>query len=301
MKKLLFGLRLLLLIICFSLPLYAMGEGVPGYVNDGTVYIQTRELYPSGNARVQDIYQYGKAIAEQRLASNGTVLSTSGKIPDGKVKIFYPGGQLKWVFNYKNNLSVGEAISYYETGEIKSRVPYINGMINGVYTTYYQNGKVFQELAYKNQLQYGVSYAYFENGLLMEEARYANDKLNGHNVIYYEDGTVKQEGDYLNGQKSGTWKFFNVPIQFEESNNVYYLTGEYTYVNGLGEGPYKYYDPQSKVVRKSGQFHLDKLEGVIRTYYPSGALQYKDTYKNGVKISRTAYTLEGAEKFTSQY
>ena len=40
-------------------------------------------------------------------------------------------------------------------------------------------------------------------------------------------------------------------------------------------------------------FKNEKLDGVCRTYYPSGKIHYIDTYQNGQKIKRQAYDEEG--------
>ena len=62
-----------------------------------------------------------------------------------------------------------------------------------------------------------------------------------------------------------------------------------------------------KVYYKSGHlsgemnFKNDKLEGISNTYYENGDYQYIDTYKNGKKINRKAYTEEGQLKFEQNY
>jgi len=40
-------------------------------------------------------------------------------------------------------------------------------------------------------------------------------------------------------------------------------------------------------------FKNEKLDGVCKTYYPNGEIQYIDTYQNGQKINRKAYDEEG--------
>jgi antitoxin component YwqK of YwqJK toxin-antitoxin module len=44
-----------------------------------------------------------------------------------------------------------------------------------------------------------------------------------------------------------------------------------------------------------------KREGISKGYYESGEYRYKDTYKDGKKINRKAYTARGKLKFNQDY
>jgi len=48
-------------------------------------------------------------------------------------------------------------------------------------------------------------------------------------------------------------------------------------------------------------FKNEKLDGVCRTYYPNGEIQYIDTYQNGQKINRKAYDEEGKLQSDQDY
>jgi antitoxin component YwqK of YwqJK toxin-antitoxin module len=45
----------------------------------------------------------------------------------------------------------------------------------------------------------------------------------------------------------------------------------------------------------------DKKEGIEKFYYKSGGYQYIDTYKDGKKNNRKAYSEEGYLKFNQDY
>ena len=44
-----------------------------------------------------------------------------------------------------------------------------------------------------------------------------------------------------------------------------------------------------------------KREGISKGYYESGEYRYKDTYKDGKKINRKAYTARGKLEFDQDY
>ena len=58
-----------------------------------------------------------KKIAEQ-VFQGGKLISTIGEIPDGVVFEYQKNGDLKNVFNYKNGVRNGKALSLYEGGRL---------------------------------------------------------------------------------------------------------------------------------------------------------------------------------------
>jgi hypothetical protein len=62
----------------------------------------------------------------------------------------------------------------------------------------------------------------------------------------------------------------------------------------------KEYYPSGKLLYERNYIN-DKLEGIARNYYENGEYKYIDTYKDGKKINRKAYTEEGQLKFNEDY
>ncbi len=85
--------------------------------------------------------------------------------------------------------------------------------------------------------------------------------------MYYKSGELEAEGNYKNDKLEGVFK-------------GYYKSGE---------------------LKLEANYINDKREGLERMYYESGGYQYIDTYKNGKKINRKAYTKGGKLKFDKDY
>ena len=102
----------------------------------------------------------------------------SGNYIDGKAEglaeAFYPNGQLKYKFLYRNGDR--ESIErYFADGSIEEKDITVDG--KRTYERYYANGQLRQKWFYINGVREGLSEEYWENGLPESKSMYKNGKF----------------------------------------------------------------------------------------------------------------------------
>jgi antitoxin component YwqK of YwqJK toxin-antitoxin module len=115
------------------------------------------------------------------------------KIPplkDGKIKTFYPNGQLTGEGKLYNGLPVGSWKYYYPDGNVKSEGKYTNGLKTGQW------------------VENSTYYASYEDTLGAARKRYL----------------LKNSGPYLNGLKEGKWERINID---GSKQTLYYRRGKF--------------------------------------------------------------------------
>ncbi len=109
-------------------------------------------------------------------------------------------------------------------------------------------------------------------------------------------GAIIQSGTLLNGQRSGVWTEFqnNGAIKsmtgyidgkkegwYVEVNNNGQVTRKIEYHNNLRHGEYKEFEYMS--TKEERFYQNDKLEGLVKIYYPGGKIMEEGSYKNGTR------------------
>lgn len=161
----------------------------------------------------------------------------------------------------------------------------------GFFKDYNSRGHLFQEGVCKNGKLDGLYKYYNENGQLEIERFYKNGKRDGLAKYYLESGKLESEVTYKNGKREGLTK------KYYENGNLKVVQ---TYKNDKLEGP-------AKVYRESGGLILEatlrdgKEDGKSKTYREDGSIEYIDAYKNGEKINRKAFDIEGKLLFDQDY
>jgi antitoxin component YwqK of YwqJK toxin-antitoxin module len=97
-------------------------------------------------------------------------------IPDGIVRIYNRGGQIKFKRRYKNGLLNGVLEGYYPNGTLLVSTAYTDGKINGVEKWFYSNGKLRHEIPMTNDVKNGLEKEYYQNGRLKSETLFINGK-----------------------------------------------------------------------------------------------------------------------------
>lgn len=154
-------------------------EGIPG--SD----METYQIFSIGNT---EIARKRIAYGMQGGKFESKVVSMTGRIPDGIVKVYDSDGALRGEMPYKDNREHGLARNYYRSGSLMREANYVNGK------------------------QEGTVKIFYESGALRNETTTGNDgsMMNIRNKGYYEDGSVKFEMDPLKG-------VFNL---YDESGNL---------------------------------------------------------------------------------
>ena len=78
------------------------------------------------------------------------------------------------------------------------------------------------------------------------------------------------------------------------------LVSTWSYKEGKREGLTETYFKNGSL-KARWNYKGGQLDGVTRTYYESGGIKYIDTYRDGCKINRKAYTTKGKLEFDQDY
>lgn len=137
---------------------------------------------------------------EVRCMMGGFCYNAIDETPlNGKLRLYYPNGIIKFEAEYKNGQRNGVLSRFYPDGKQQVFEVYADGVLNGGASTYYNSGNIETEVHYTS----GV--------------------LDGDHKAYHEDGTIKLEGKYLNGKKHGRERQYD--INGKPVNEVTYNLG----------------------------------------------------------------------------
>ena len=250
-----------------------------------------------------------------------TALVAADTVPQGTYKRFYRNGKLEQQTSFRQGKRDSAYVEFHPSGTRRLEATYRDGIRQGPFKTYYDDGKVAQagffvddepngELTYfhpdgsvrlkttlvKGQPN-GALQAVYPDGKTQAEMNYENGQPNGAVKFYYPNGAVQSEGSFTRGLLSGPYKTYypNGQIEVEvlaDKNGrgryrSYYASGklqtESTYApaplvqrpvkNQLGD------DLTKRVAPPTGTTNLD---GPATSYYESGQIKTKLTYRNGV-------------------
>ncbi len=123
-----------------------------------------------------------------------------------------------------------------------------NGLKQGNWKKLYKNGKTRYEGQFKDDKPIGLFKYYYENGDLMATNNHIGDGTVA-NHAYHKNGKIKAKGIFQYQLKDSLWQYFN----------------------------------ENEVLITSESYHLDTLDGVQKTFYPSGQLAEETHYKMGIK------------------
>ncbi|MCY1634033.1 tetratricopeptide repeat protein [Marinifilum sp. D737] len=119
----------------------------------------------------------------------------------------------------------------------------------GKFIDYYLIGKIQGEGVMLNGKLEGKRLRYHPNGNVSDINEYENGISNGMEERFYEDGTLMQKGRLINGKEIGVWEM---------------------------------YHPNGKLKQRTTFNENGKMDGESISYYSTGELRGKITYKNGI-------------------
>jgi antitoxin component YwqK of YwqJK toxin-antitoxin module len=196
---------------------------------------------------------------------------------------------------------------------------YTDSIKNGMYTLNYNNGKVFARMNFKNDLPEGEFVFYHpETNDTMLYANFKNGYLNGQWLEKFGGKHVWQRGRYCNQKQCGTWtrnqisgkayeiRGFHPKTGQAKSIKEFYPNGNLKSYNQYDIGEYESRDESGYIISrtsaidtlrkinvsenyhsnsnilKSRNFYFNKIQDSIsETYFATGKLQSKMSYKNG--------------------
>ena len=250
-----------------------------------------------------------------------TALVAADTVPQGPYKRFYRNGKLEQQTSFTQGKRDSAYVEFHPTGTRRLEATYRDGIRQGPFKTYYNDGKVAQAGFFENdepngELTYfhpsgevrlkttlmkgqpnGPLKALYPNGKTQAEIGYVEGQPNGAVKFYYPNGVVQSEGSFTRGLLSGPYKTYypNSQIEVEvlaDKNGrgryrSYYQSGklqtESIYApaplvqrpvrNALGD------DLTKRVAPPTGTSNLD---GPATSYFESGQVKSKLTYRNGI-------------------
>ncbi len=223
----------------------------------------------------RSFYVQGQEVAEETLASNGTIVELLGNIPDGEVKEFNDKGQVILEAVYRDNKLNGQMVLYTDTGEVLSRETYEDGVLHGpaCYYQYRSDGKAQADCVYQHALLHGPRRVYYPSGALKAEENFRLGKLRGERLTYYKNGNPESKENYLDGKltgqrilyfpEGGIWYRENYKAdRLDGDRAAYFADGtirlEEFYIDGLREGWRKVYSPTGELLT-SEEYHWGTL------------------------------------------
>ena len=126
------------------------------------------------------------------------------------------------------------------------------GRKSGHWKVEYSGGTIRYEGDFVDGHPVGPLVRYYENGAVQARMLFEPDGLSSYALLYYRNGKIAAEGRYVNQDKDSIWTYYS---EFDGTVRI-----REPYLEGI-------------------------LEGVARSYYPSGAiseeLEWKQNEKNG--------------------
>lgn len=173
------------------------------------------------------------------------LLSEIPEVIHGKIRFFYPNGNVKKEYYYNKGIIEGEYKEYSEDGKLTSLAHYKNGEKEGLQTTYYSNGKVAERCNYSRGYKNGKYEKFFNNGKVEAKGKYTYNHQVGiwNTYTCYGDHTVT---DYGNGLSrpitvSYTQKYKPKRDPYNEGFSSGYQQGYEDRLSGHGYG-FRQYD-----------------------------------------------------------
>jgi uncharacterized protein len=215
---------------------------------------------------------------------------------NGRVKIFYPNGQISSEGYVRDGKPDGYWKTYYVTGILKSEGKRSNFLLDSTWNFYNQAGELTEVINYNLGKRGGYTYRYDYNNpqqpgkkTLVSKELYINDKKEGESQYYYNTGELKEIVNYKDGKKDGYSKQFDkegTVISLNQFKDGYLVSRER--INrkdeqGLRQGTHKtFYEDGS--LKREVNFLDDQLHGYYREFDEDGYLLQALRYERGAVI-----------------
>jgi antitoxin component YwqK of YwqJK toxin-antitoxin module len=142
----------------------------------------------------------------------------------------------------------------------------------------YEDGKkrVEREVAYfsDNHIEaHGGYREFYSNGKPFVEGQFRQGRQEGDWNFYHDNGQINRKATYKNGQPDGAWDVLRADGT---------LAAKRSFRNGQRHGEWITYDETGAKPLRVEQYKDGKPDGVIKTWFPSGAQRQQLGFKDGV-------------------
>ncbi len=261
------------------------------YDKDGKIISEDKRK--SGNLKYKAYYENGNISVEGQYNKKGK---------NGKWKYYETNACLTDIYEYKDDLIVGEFKKLYPNG--KTETTYLfdeNGNSNGYYQDFYRNGNLYAQGYINNGNVDGPWEYYYRNGSLNKKMFYINGENEGFSYIYNVLGKLSSaqffEKDLLKftiyydtaGMPLDT--VFETPgkrtveIKFCEQCPIFLKAEVF---NNIYHGNKTYYYPDGNIA-SSGEMFNDEEHGLWKGFYANGEKRFEGNYEYGEKTGEWIY------------
>ena len=261
------------------------------YSNSGIKDGKYISYYENGQIKEKGNYQKGnKTGLWKQWHLNGQIAS-SGKHEGwkkvGPWKLWYDNGQLKDSTHYTDGKAIGASKKWHQNGNLLSSGNYSKDKKEGIWKYWHDNGKLQMKGLYKEGVKNDIWEFWYDHGQMSSKGSY----------LIIEDNDPYIIGKQKNAVKDGEWQHWHPNGQ--KAILLHYKTGK---LNRIG---YEWhpngqkateYDFDKKVLLNG--WDLEGKQTVIdgtgsMKHYQNSVLVSFGNYKNGLKIGKWTYYLEG--------
>jgi antitoxin component YwqK of YwqJK toxin-antitoxin module len=219
--------------------------------------------------------------------------------------------------NYSQGSLEGVATYFHSCGQIWKRIPYSKNQVEGIAEIFKSDGELLQQMTYTQDQKHGPSVRYWDSQHLAYQEDYYKGKLEngqyfdkqgtlitevkngmGYRAIFGKEN-VQELQEYKDGNLEGEIKVFNQEGQLKRLYHV---------KNGIKHGEeIEYFEtlfassasPQPKL---SFYWHEGKIQGHVKTWYPTGNLESQKEMSNNAKNGvLTAWYRDGSFMLIEEY
>lgn len=139
--------------------------------------------------------------SEVRCDEAGTMCydARSGAPFSGELRLYYPDGKVQASLFYANGRQDGKYRVFFADGGLRYSGVYKDGKPEGVLAAYYDNGKIETETSVNGGVWNGLRRSFYRDGTLRQEENYADGKRQGNAKRYYPDGSPALRVAYEQG------------------------------------------------------------------------------------------------------
>ncbi|MDR2539925.1 MAG: hypothetical protein LBC45_04980 [Chlamydiales bacterium] len=149
--------------------------------------------FDSNGKKIAEIYNGSGQKAEFVEGRLHQLITFSGAVAEGEVKVFHPNQSLHAIYSIKNQKKQGEEKIYYssslENPQIKLCLYWDDDKIQGMVKTWYPSGKPESQREFNQNKKQGTSVAWYENGDVMLIEEYDRDVLISGSYFKPKDNT----------------------------------------------------------------------------------------------------------------
>ncbi|MCL2388873.1 MAG: toxin-antitoxin system YwqK family antitoxin [Elusimicrobia bacterium] len=270
---------------------------VPQETRDETGPVATkRELGRRADGTVTG-YEYvsiltGNVVATVIVDHTGR-RALSGRIPNGLVVQHSPGGYVIAERNYNAGQLEGEVIEFDARGNAVRVADYREGKLHGLVQEFTPAGRLIEERNYRAGMLHGPARTFTRDGALVRVVHYRNNERCGIVREFFPAGAVKTETSYFRGLRGGYHREFN---------NRGILQAEYYYARGILNGLSRFFYEEG-TIHQEVRFANGVRQGDTRIFSIANPHTpiYVDTYRNGTRVRRRAFSASGELLFSLDF